>query len=313
MPRGHRPPPASDGAADPGRRKVVLALGGGGSRGLAHLGVFRVLERARIPIDGIVGTSVGSILGASYGLRPDIEELIGSTLVYLRSPRFTNDSFRRMMFGANDAEQNFLRMVFKNVQRSFRFASLIRRPSILSGEKLRQVVREFVGDATFDDLVIPFAVPALDIREPREVLLSSGPLIDAVTASCSIPGFFPPVPRDGMLLADVGVISSVPVEAAKEMIPGALVIAVDLSRELEPIRRIDRGWDSILRCESIAGRKLTALALTKADVVLRPRIGEKFWSDFSDLEAIVAAGMTAAEERIGEIRRRLEGDDDPRR
>jgi len=297
-----------DRAVNPTPRPVVLALGGGGSRGLAHLGVVRVLEREGIPIDGMVGTSVGSILGASYGLEPDIEKLIASTLAYLRSDRFMNDSFRRMMFGANDAEQNFLRVIFKNVQRSFRFANLIRRPSILSGVKLREVVHEFVGDANFDDLRIPFAVPALDIREPREVLLSSGPLIDAVTASCSIPGFFPPVEREEMLLADVGVISSVPVEAAREMIPGALVIAVDLSRELEPIRRIDRGWDSILRCESIAGRKLTALALSQADIVLRPRVGEKYWSDFSDLEAIVEAGMRAAEAKTGEIRGILAGE-----
>ncbi len=290
-----------------GKSKVVLALGGGGSRGLAHLGVVRVLEREGIPIDGIVGTSVGSILGATYGVRPDIESLIDTTLKYLRSERFMNDSFRRMMFGANNAEQNFLGVIFANVRRSFRFASLIRRPSILSGEKLREVVHEFVGDAKFDDLKIPFAVPVLDLREPREVLISHGTLLDAVTASCSIPGFFPPVKLDGMLLADVGVISSVPVEAAREMIPGALVIAIDLSNELEPIKDVARGWDSIMRCEAIAGRKLTALALSQADVVLRPRIGEKYWSDFSNLEAIVRAGEIEAVAHLDEIRNRLKG------
>jgi NTE family protein len=290
-----------------GKSKVVLALGGGGSRGLAHLGVVRVLEREGIPIDGIVGTSVGSILGATYGVNPDIEGLIKTTLEFLRSDRFMNDKFRRMMFGSNDAEQNFLSVLFSNVRRGFRFASLIRRPSVLSGDKLREVVYEFVGDASFDDLKIPFAVPALDLREPREVLISHGKLVDAVTAACSIPGFFPPVEFDGLLLADVGVISSVPVEAAREMIPGALVIAIDLSRELESIENIERGWDSILRCESIAGRKLNALALTQADVVLRPKIGEKYWSDFSGLEEIVRAGEVAAEERLEEIRNRLQG------
>lgn len=290
-----------------GKSKVVLALGGGGSRGLAHLGVVRVLEREGIPIDAIVGTSVGSILGASYGMNPDAEALTRATLDYLRSDRFMNDSFRRMMFGANDAEQNFLSVALSNLRRGLRFTNLIRKPSILPGEKLREVVHEFVGDGTFDDLKIPFAVPAIDIREPSEVLLSQGTLLDAVTASCSIPGFFPPVALDGMLLADVGVISSVPVEAAREMIPGALVIAVDLSRELEPIDDVPRGWDNILRCESIAGRKLTELSLDQADVVLRPDIGEKFWSDFSGLEAIVTAGERETEAHLEEIHQRLRG------
>ena len=290
-----------------GKSKVVLALGGGGSRGLAHLGVVRVLEREGVPIDGIVGTSVGSILGASYGLHPHADELVESTLTYLRSERFMNDSFRRMMFGANDAEQNMLQVFIKNVVRGFRFTHLIRRPSILPGEKLREVVQEFVGENSFDDLKIPFAVPTIDLREPREVLLSHGPLLDAVTASCSIPGFFPPVELDGMLLADVGVISSVPVEAAREMIPGALVIAVDLSRDLETIEEIPRGWDSILRCESIAGRKLTELALEQADIVIRPEIGEKFWSDFSDLEKIIAAGEQETEAHLEDIQARLRG------
>lgn len=290
-----------------GRNKVVLAFGGGGSRGLAHLGVVRVLEREGIPIDGMVGTSVGAIFGAAYGLAPDAEAMCASTLRYLRSDRFMNDSFRRMMFGANDAEQNFLQVLMSNVRRSIRFTNLIRRPSILPGEKLREVVREFVGDHSFSDLRIPFAVPAIDVKEPREVLINEGPLLDAVTASCSIPGFFPPVPHEGMLLADVGVISSVPVEAAASLVPGALVIAVDLTRELEPIDGITRGWDNIMRCESIAGHKLTSLALEKADVVLRPEIGEKFWSDFSDLEAIIAAGEAVAEAHLPEIRQRLRG------
>jgi NTE family protein len=273
----------------------------------------RVLERAGVPIDGIVGTSVGSILGASYGLRPDIESRIAATLAYLRSPRFRNDSFRRMMFGANDAEQNFLRVIFAQVRRGIRFAGLIRRPSILPGERLREAVRELVGDATFADLRLPFAVPVLDLRAAREVLITSGSLVDAVTASCSIPGFFPPVELDGMLLADVGVISSVPVAAARELIPGAVVVAVDLSLELEPIARVERGWDSILRCQAIAGRRLTSVALAGADVVLRPRVGERYWSDFSDLEAIVAAGEAAARERIAEILALRAGAEAPRR
>ena len=96
-------------------------------------------------------------------------------------------------------------------------------------------------------------------------------------------------------------------EAAREMCPGALLVAVELSRELEAIEGVDRGWDSILRCESIAGRKLTEFALTQADLVIRPEIGPKFWSDFSDLEEIVAIGERETEAQLDQIRTRMKG------
>ncbi|MFN0058263.1 MAG: patatin-like phospholipase family protein [Planctomycetota bacterium] len=287
--------------------KVVLALGGGGSRGLAHLGVLKVLEREGVPIDAIVGTSVGAITGAAYCFSPDSQKLAESTLGYLTSDRFKNDHFRRLMFGANDAEQNILKSFVSGLRRSLNFTSLIRKKSIYDGEQLRRVIAQFVPDVDFEDLIIPFAVPAIDLRQPVEVLLTHGNLRTAVVASCSLPGFFPPVEIDKMLLADVGVIGSVPVSAAQHLMPGAMVIAVDLTSQLAPVDNIRRGWESIMRCESIAGTKLNSMELEKADIVLRPQIGEKYWSDFTDLQRLVDAGVRAAEEKMPEIRNRLDG------
>ncbi|MEE8142774.1 MAG: patatin-like phospholipase family protein [Planctomycetota bacterium] len=290
-----------------GKDKVVLALGGGGSRGLAHLGVLQVLEEEGIPIHGILGTSVGALVGASYALRPNARLLIRETLKYLRSERFMNDHFRRMMFGANEAEQNFVQSILESIRKSINFTNLIRKPSILDGSKLQQVVSEFVEDKKFEDTQIPFAVPAIDLRPPMEVLLTAGSLRPAVLASCSLPGFFPPVEMGEMLLADIGVIGSVPVRAAREFIPGALVIAVDLSNDLKEIETVDRGWECILRCEAIAARKLREIELQSADVALRPDLGYKYWSGFSELENLVEAGMNIARAHIDEIRNRLRG------
>ena len=284
-----------------GKEKVVVALGGGGSRGLAHLGVLKVLEEEGIPIHGIVGTSVGAIVGAAYALRPEAGPLTEDTLVYLRSDRFRNDHFRRMMFGANEAESNFARSVLSAVRKSFSFTNLIRRQAIFEGGKLRETIVDIIGEKTFDDIKIPFGVPAIDLRPPEEVLLTQGDLTDAVVASCSLPGFFPPVEIDGMLLADVGVIGSVPVDAAREFVPGALVIAVDLSTEIEPIESIERGWDSIMRVESIAASKLNESEMQRADICIRPQIGPKYWSDFSELLHMVEAGAEATREQIPAI------------
>ena len=110
-----------------------------------------------------------------------------------------------------------------------------------------------------------------------------------------------------MLLADIGVIGSVPVVQAREMIQGAVVIAVDLSRELEVIDEVERGWDSILRCQAIAGRKLNQLALAKADIVINPSVGERRWGDFSELESIVECGREGARRSLVGIQRELSG------
>lgn len=288
-----------------GSGEVVLALGGGGSRGLAHLGVLQVLEEHDIPIAGVVGTSVGAIVGAAYTLNPHAKELTENSLRYVRSDKFMHDHFRRLMFGANDVEQNFFKSILSNVKKSLTFTNLVRRASIFEGDRLAELVADLIDDKTFEDTEIPFAVPAIDLGPPMEVLLTSGSLRDAVTASCSLPGFFPAVEVDGMHLADVGVIGSVPVQAARQMVPGATVVAVDISTELGPMKAEARGWESIMRVEAIAAKKLNELELQEADVVLRPRTGKKFWSDFTELDMLVRSGYDEAILRVEDIKSRL--------
>ena len=164
-----------------------------------------------------------------------------------------------------------------------------------------------VENRDFADTQIPFAVPVIDLCQPLEILLTEGSLRTAVVASCSLPGFFPPVELDGMLLADVGVMGSVPAGAAREFMPGALVVAVDLSSELDRIETVDRGWDSIMRVENIASKKLNEIELQKADIIIRPDVGSKYWSDFSELRRMVESGRHAAVEQIPAIRSRLKG------
>ena len=277
--------------------RVCLVLGGGGARGLSHLGVLKVLDREGVPVDCIIGTSAGAVVGAAYALQPDAAALAESALEYFNT---AGGAFRKVLLKSEDAERNFFSNLIASIRKSYVFSALIRRPAIFPRARLEQVIHDLVPELSFGDAQIPFAVPALDIRSGDEILLREGPLREAVIASCSLPGFFPPVERDDMLLVDAGVIGPVPVNAAK-CFRADVTIAVDISSQLDPIVDLAQGLDAILRVESIACKRLNDLELEAADVVVAPDVGSTYWSDFSELQQLVEQGERAAEAQLDTI------------
>ena len=286
--------------------KFALALGGGGARGLSHLGVLQVLDREGLQPDVIVGTSVGSIMGASYALHPDALEVTRRGLSYLKGDSFSNNPFRKVLFHSENVESGFFRSVVQSIKKSYVFSSLLRKPAIFDSERLFNVICDVIPDVTFADTKIPFAVPAIDIRSGQEILITEGSIRKALLASCSLPGFFPPVEHQGMLLMDAGVIGPVPVSACRQFKPRVLA-AVDISNQLESVDAINIGLDAIMRVESIAGRRINDMELSDADIVIQPETGQKDWSDFSDLDELVDNGVIAAKAHVAKIRELLHG------
>lgn len=284
--------------------KFALALGGGGARGLSHLGILQTFDREGLQPDLIIGTSIGSIVGAAYCLHPDGLEVTRRALAYLKGDSFANNPFRKVLFHSEDVEQNFLSSWIQSIKKSYVFSSLIRKRSIFDGRRLLAVICDMIPDVTFADTKIPFAVPAIDIRSGEEVLICEGPIRPALLASCSLPGFFPPVEHEGRLLMDAGVIGPVPVSACRRRDP-KLLVAVDISNQLEFVENVDIGLDAIMRVEAIAGRRINDIELEKADIVIQPEVGQKVWSDFSDLDELVERGIHVAKQHIPEIRERL--------
>ena len=177
-----------------GRKRVGLALGGGGARGMAHVGVIRLLEQEGIPIDCIAGTSAGSLVGAAYaaGLR------------------------------GHDLLEQALKLRWRDIAR-------LAWPhrGFVSFEKLEHSLVDTLGDLTFADLDIPFAAVAADLATGKQIVLEQGHLAPAVRASCTVPGIVIPVEVDGRLLSDGGVINNLPISVVREL--GAdFVIAVGL-------------------------------------------------------------------------------------
>jgi NTE family protein len=250
---------------------IGLALGGGFARGLAHIGVLKVLEEEKIPINFIAGTSVGALIGAVYasGVCPkEMEEI--AALVRFRD--FARWTVSRLGFASNDRMTGMLQRVLKV--------------------------------KTFEALRVPLAVVATDFVTGDAVVFRSGDLIGPVRASCAYPGMFLPVTLDGRTLVDGMLAYSVPTTPVRKM--GAKrVLAVYLKAHwtsLGPPRSV---FDVIGQCFSIAQTKMCSLWQADADVVIEPEVQSFTYDAFDRAPALVRAGEEAARRALPRIRQLL--------
>jgi NTE family protein len=255
--------------------RIALVLGGGAARGFAHVGVIRVMEREKIPIDMIVGTSVGSLIGAIYAYDVNSFELEWSALTLERDDVFDYD-LRTVLTGMGAAK----------------------------GEKLEEFVKAKVPIENIEDLKIPFAAVATDLNRGTRVVLDRGPVARAVRASCAIPGVFPPVEHQGTLLVDGGVLDNIPVPVARER--GAdIIIAVDISvnvvnEDITNLIEVIVQSVNIMAAENMRSRKMAA------DVLIAPDVPGVGMMDFGQKKLCVQAGIEATQKAMPEIRKKIE-------
>ena len=261
-------------------RRATLVLGGGGARGLAHLGAIQAICERGIEIERIVGVSIGALAGAMCGTGADIRDVQRDAIELL-----TSTSFRRhqaQFLGAAGGERasangkrdltgsRWYRRVKRIVAARKKIVSVARGSSALPAKVLRDLVDSLVPDVQVEDLRVPLCVVAVDLLSGKRIVIDSGSLREAVQASASIPGVFPAVRREGMLLCDVGVIDSLPTSVARSY--GAdLTVAVDVGQKPRQLARCESALDVILRMQSIAEQELRRGSIQGADIVLRPR------------------------------------------
>lgn len=285
--------------------KIGLALGGGGARGLAHLGILQELERAEIPLDFLTGSSMGALVAAVYAQKPSAAGAMDRFRKYLDSPEFkkTNVTF---LHSPNREESPRWEGMFQ------RFASFIRKgifysqsltkQAPLSEEDFTQNINFLLEDKNLEEAAIPLAVVALDLKSCQEVVLRTGSIRRAVSASCAIPGIMPPIKIQEWELIDGGWIDRVPVRPARSM--GAdFVIAVDVAEELDEDTDFSTGLGIVMRTYDISRCALSRLQLEEADLIVNPDVSKVHWSDFGHLDECVRAGAEAMREKIDEIRR----------
>ncbi len=281
--------------------RVGLALGGGAARGLAHIGVLKVLEQNEIPIDLIVGTSIGALIGGVYATTRSASSTEKRFLDFIFSKEFKRSKFdflRESREARPGSFYNFITLIKRGIFYSFSMA----KTSWFSAEHFEHNINAILDDVTVDKTGIPFAAVATDINRGEEVVLQSGSLRRAVSASSAVPGLLPPVPWNGRLLIDGGWTCKVPVLPALRL--GAdLVIGVDVSKEIEDTFDFRSGLNIMIRANAIKSEALKAMQCRFADVVVEPDVDHIHWADFSAIVECVARGEEAARLQIGEIGR----------
>jgi NTE family protein len=258
----------------PAQPAIGLALGGGFARGMAHIGVLKVLQEENIPISFIAGTSVGALIGAAYCSGVTTAEL-EAIATRVRFKHFARWTLSRYGFASNQRMLGFLN-------------------SLLKVE-------------TFEDLSIPLAVTATDFSTGKGVVFRSGPLGEPVRASCAYPGMFQPVRINGQLLVDGMLAHAVPTRPLRDM-GASRVLAVHLKGSWTTSEGPRHLFDVIGQCFAIAQEVSSDMWRRAADVVLEPNVNGYKYDDFEHSPALVRAGEVAARNAIPILRKWLEPD-----
>ena len=282
-----------------GEAGVVLVLSGGGTKGFAHLGVMEVLEENGVQIVGIVGTSMGSIMGALRASGYSTKDIRG-ILRKLDLPSLLSENTGPMfVFTGNDrrAKTSTIPALTWKTQNGNNGPK-----GLLTGDKLyayfSQLMRH-VTETDFYHLPIPYAAVATDVRTGEKVVLRNGNLASAMRASMSIPVLFEPWVIDDHLLIDGGVTSNLPVYTAKELFPGMPIVAVDISDSMSP--NINSYMDVMGQSLTILMRKTTNEEGAAADVLVQPNVAGLGILDTGSPDKIVELGREAAMLKIREI------------
>ncbi len=272
---------------------IGLALGGGGARGMAHLGVLRLLEKEKINIGAIAGTSVGGLIGAVYLSGYSVEDIL------YKFSKINQDK----LYGHLKSEE----------------------PSLLGFSGGTKILTEMLDDRTFRDLEIPFAVTAVDINSGQTVIIKEGKLIDAVLATIAVPGILPARVWGERMLVDGGVFDPVPVGVVRELNPKLPVVAVVLTQETAPNLtvpvpeipgaapvfdyiaklRISQALNIFIQSIDVASKMLAELRLEidQPEVLIRPELSGIGLLDKVDVVELANRGEDAIRDQIDEIRK----------
>ncbi|WP_240049438.1 patatin-like phospholipase family protein [Burkholderia thailandensis] len=281
----------------PGRPAIGLVLSGGGARGYAHLGVLKVLEANRIPVDCIAATSMGAVVGGLYATGMTAQEM-QRRLSQVNLADIAFDVTERADLPQKKREDE--RLYIDSLTIGFDSKGFKAPVGLVQGNRLQALLANWTAavptNQPFDRLPIPFRAIATDLQTGQKVMLDHGSLPLAIRASMALPGLFSPAEIDGRALVDGGLVGNLPVDAARRM--GAdIVIAVDIGSPLRPLNALASPADVMQQMIGILIRQNVAeqrKQLTPNDILLQPDLGKQTFTDFQTANQAIAAGEAAA-------------------
>lgn len=286
------------------RPRVGLVLGGGGARGAAHIGVLQELERLRVPIDAIAGTSMGAIVGGLYasGMSADeLEQLVNSldwARVLSDTPERSNLNFRRKQ---DDVQYPV------ELELGLRDGTLVLPMGLVQGQNLGLLLHDLTAGVAhienYDNLPIPFRAVASNIETGDVHVMASGDLAESIRASMSVPGMIAPIRLDGKLLVDGGIVANLPIDVMRSM-DVDIIIAVDVEFPLYSPQELQSATAITEQMLTILTRKETLrqiATLQPSDVLIRPQLGTLSSSDFSASADAISKGIAAAIQAEGRL------------
>lgn len=280
--------------------RIGLVLGGGGARGLAHIGVIKTLHKNGIIPDMIAGCSMGAMVGAAYAQNPDIEYLEANFRNFINSDQFQSLGGARFRRENIYEPEDLLKQIGREFKRRLIINLAAHRKSILKSARLHTAVQHLVREGRIEKTKIPFYCSAIDLVSGNEVIFSEGDIQRAVAASSAIPGFMSPIEYDDYQLVDGAVSINFPIKPLLNLNPDVLIVS-NVSAPFEVGHRQDNVIDIIMRSHMIATRKLNRISLAYADYVINPAIGSIHWSEFEKIDQLILRGQEAAEKAVSKI------------
>lgn len=289
-------------------RRAVVMLGGGGARGIAHLGSLEALADCHLAIDRVVGVSMGSLVGAMFAANPSMPQIQRHAIEYLESPEFAAQyetllsAAPHLKAGRRRTQQSdWYGWIQKLIMTSQQIRKLFQGKSFIGNEFLVAAVEELVPDIDVRETKIPLTILAAELSSGLPVAIESGSLRQAVIASSSIPGFFPPVPwEDDMLLCDLGTVNSMPCEIARAY-ASDLTIGIDVAGAIEPVDEFSHAIDIMIRMDEIGERMSRRKSYRQCDLVIQPKVQHRAWFDFRRPDELIRAGCVAAKQQLSQV------------
>ena len=285
------------------KNKIGLVLGGGGARGLGHIGVLKALKKHSIPIHMVAGTSIGAVIGAMYASTLDPHWIENKFKEFIDSEAYKRIGLHRLV-PTSQPNSSIFQTAATYMKNQIIINLANDRLGILKQERLSEIIDFMLPVKTFEELKIPFSCLAVDLNSGEDVVFNSGNLIEAIVASSAIPGYIPPIEKDGMLLTDGAVSCPVPVKTVRKM--GAdFRISVDVGlNHFEPLENPNL-LQVLGRAEQITSTRLGEVKSEKADITIRPDTMNVFWAEFDKIDQLIKLGAEETEKQFWQIKDNL--------